>query len=193
MRKYLIVIAALLAIAIITAGCNGTDHTVNEREKVENELNPEKNNHTPGDPEVNNRLGYVSYKEDQLQDHPGKQQVVTIDRNKMADMISRTILKTEGFNQVATLVTDKHVLVAYKKKDDIDSHQAATTAKQTAMSVMPRYFDVYVSENPAMIADLQSLHNSTTRNKNYDNTVARIIANMKQSPQGDDYIENRVR
>lgn len=188
MRKYLI--AVLMILAIITAGCNGMNHTLNEREKVENELNPEKNNQTPVDPEVNDRLGYVSYKEDQLQDRPKKNQVVTIDRNKMADMISKTILKTEGYNQVATLVTDKHVLIAYKKKDDIDSHTAATTAKQTAMSIMPRYFDVYVSENPNIIADLQSLHNATTHNKNYDNTVNSIIADMKQSPQGDDYIEN---
>ncbi|MDY0405231.1 YhcN/YlaJ family sporulation lipoprotein [Virgibacillus sp. 179-BFC.A HS] len=188
MKKYFI--AVLIATAITIAGCNGTNHTVNEREKVENNLNPNKDNQTPVDPEVNHRVGFVNYKKDQLQDRPGRHDVITIDRNQMADMISKQILRTENFDQVATLVTDEEVLIAYKKAEDADPHRAATTAKQTAMSIMPRYFDVYVSDNPTLIADLHSLHNATTKNKNYDNTVDKIIAEMQKSPQGDDYIKH---
>ena len=52
------------------------------------------------------------------------------------------------------------------------------------MSIMPRYFEIIVSDNDVIMHDIQSLHNSTTKNKNYDNYKDEIINEMKKSPQG---------
>ncbi|GGB36538.1 hypothetical protein GCM10011409_12450 [Lentibacillus populi] len=104
----------------------------------------------------------------------------------MADMITRLILRNEGFDEVATLVTDEEVLIAYQKNDNLDDRTAADIASKTAKSTMPGFFDVYVSDNGTLMNDIQSLHNSSATNKNYDNTIEQIINEMNKSPQGRD-------
>lgn len=44
---------------------------------------------------------------------------------------------------------------------------------------MPGYFDVYVSENENVMQDIQSLRNSSVTEENYDNTINRIINEIK--------------
>jgi len=109
---------------------------------------------------------------------------VNTNYEEMADMITRIILQYEGFDEVATLVTDEEVLIVYDRNDEMEDENAADIARKTAVSLMPGFFDIYVSDNEALINDIQSLHNSTTNNQNYDNTIDNIISEMKKSPQG---------
>ncbi|WP_164216575.1 YhcN/YlaJ family sporulation lipoprotein [Virgibacillus sp. YIM 98842] len=178
---------AIFIMLFIIAGCDRTNNTLDEREQRVNELNPEREEHqTPGDQEINDQLGYVHYTQEQFDRNQDDDRVVTMDRNEMASMITRIILRNEAFNQVATLVTGDEVLIAYEIDDGMDENNAAEIARKTAESVMPRYFDIVVSDNPSLIPDIQSLHISETTRPNYQNTIDKIVEEMKTSPQGDE-------
>lgn len=175
----------ILTIIFVISGCsqlNDQPNNDSERDQVAEELDPTRYQETPVDEELNKKLGYVKYTRDQVQKEPTRD--VTIDREKMADMITRIILQNKAFDEVATLVTDEDVLIAYQVNDKIDGDNAAEIARKSAMSVMPRYFEIIVSDNDVIMRDIQSLHNSTTKNKNYDNYKDEIINEMKKSPQG---------
>lgn len=135
--------------------------------------------------DVTSRLGYVRYEKDQLNTEAERNRYVAIDRNKMADTLTRMILRYDGFQDVATLVTDEEVLVAYQKPDDLERDTAADIVKKTALSLMPRFYDVYVSDQDSAFKNIESLQNSSTRGQDYGNTLDSIIEEMKQTPQGE--------
>jgi len=173
---------------LIIAGCDRTNSTLDEREQRVNEINPDREElQAPGDQEINDQLGYVHYTQEQFERNQDEEdRVVTMDRNEMASMITRIILRNESFDQVATLVTGDEVLIAYEIDDSMDENNAAEIARKTAESVMPRYFDIVVSDNPTLIPDIQSLHISETTHPDYQNTIDKIVEEMKTSPQGDE-------
>lgn len=181
----------LLLTAIILAGCGGTDNAADdernqaeERNQIVEELDPEQET-TPSNPSGDDKLGYVRYTKEQIENETEEQHNVTIDRTNLANMITRIILRNDGFNEAATLVTDDKTLIAYDL-DELDAARAADMAKKTAVSILPGYFDVYVSDNETLIHDIQSLHNSSVQDNDYDNTINQIIKEMKKSPQGMD-------
>ena len=170
---------------LITMTACGMDNPKTDQDKIAEELDPTRNKETPVDPEWDSRLGYVNYTKDQFKNEADRNEAIKMDRNNMADTIARIILRNDGFEEIATLVTDEEVLIAYDKNDEILTDEAAAElAKKSAESVTPRFFDVYVSNNPALIPNIQSLHNSTTKRSNYDNTLEQIISEMEKSPQG---------
>lgn len=179
-KKYAFV---FLLCILVVAAC-GTNQEAEEQEQIRNELDPARNDQTEESFEEENRLGFVHYNQDQLKNDHENYPNMTMDRHKYADMISRIILRTEGFNEVATLVTDKEVLIAYEKSDELEDATAADIASHTAMAIMPRYYEVYVSQNSSLIADIQSLHNDNTQEGMYRKTITSIIEQMKKSPQG---------
>lgn len=183
-RKF---IFAILVSTLFISACGTTNRGADEQGQIMNELDPANDDESPSSFEEENRLGYVHYTQDQLKNDDENNHAVTMDRHKIADMISRIILRNEGFDEVATLVTDKEVLIAYGKNDELEDKIAADIAKKTALSIMPGYFHVYVSDNRSLIPDIQSLHNSNTQQGTYRNTITSIIKEMKKSPQG---IEN---
>ncbi|QKY69810.1 YhcN/YlaJ family sporulation lipoprotein [Lentibacillus sp. CBA3610] len=179
-----------LLTAVILAGCGGTDNAADderqqaeERDQIVEELDPEQET-TPSNPSGDDKLGYVRYTKEQIDNEGENEHSVTIDRTSLANMITRIILRNDGFAEAATLVADDKTLIAYDKEDELDSDQAADIANKTAVSILPGYFDVYVSDDETLIQDIQSLHNSNIQDNEYDNTIDQIIDRMQQSPQG---------
>ncbi|MUK90005.1 hypothetical protein GMD78_16665 [Ornithinibacillus sp. L9] len=176
---------------IALTGCTTDNSLRDEHEKIADELDPTRDEgpvRDPGyeDPEANSRLGYVNYTKEQFEQDPERNRVITMNRTEMADIITRVILRHEAFDEVATLVTGEEVLIAYEKNDLLEANEAADVARKSAESIMPRHFEIYVSDNNVLIRDIESLHNSTTKDPDYDNTIEQIITEMKKSPQGRD-------
>ncbi|GIO28636.1 YhcN/YlaJ family sporulation lipoprotein [Ornithinibacillus bavariensis] len=178
------VLISIVSVSILLSACAHTDTSTGEREQVLDQLDPNRENKTQNTTDINDKFGYVNYKRDQLVQDREDNHVASINRVEMADTIARLILRNEGFNQVAALVTDEHVLIAYDRDEGLSSEVAADIASKTAVSVMPAFYDVYVTDNDTLIPDIQSLHNTTTSSMNYNNTINRIIKEMKKSPQG---------
>ncbi|UJL45190.1 YhcN/YlaJ family sporulation lipoprotein [Virgibacillus sp. NKC19-16] len=178
-------ISVVFIVLFALAGCGDTNNAGDDPNEAE-PLNPTREQQPPVNEELDEKIGYVRYTKDQVDNDRERNRNITLDRNEMANTITRVILRNDGFEEVATLVTDEEVLIAYEKDEDIDENNAADIAKKTAMSIMPGFFEVYVSDNEVLIEDIESLSNSTTENRNYDNTIDRIIEEMEKSPQGND-------
>ncbi|RKQ29606.1 YhcN/YlaJ family sporulation lipoprotein [Oceanobacillus halophilus] len=182
--KTIIITMITLSSFFIMSACNtDTDNTMQERDKVAEELNPNNEREATDNQDLNQQLGYVKYSKNDLDEN--MEQEAKIDRPEMAEMITRTILRNDGFEEVATLVTDQEVLIAYEESDKNETGRTAEIAKKTAESMMPSFYEIYVSKNSTLMQDIQSLHNSTT-NRNYDNLIEQLIKEMKKSPQGKD-------
>lgn len=130
------------------------------------------------------RLGYNRYSRGEV-DKLDEVRYGIMDREAVSDLITRYMLQANAFKDAATLVTDSEVLVAYTKEDDVDRDRAADIAKKTAISTVPRYFEVYVTDQKDMYKDLASLSNMKTSDKNYRNMLESTIKEMRKSPQGE--------
>lgn len=106
-----------------------------------------------------------------------------IDRDQLAKSISSLVIQLPTVEDVATLVTDEEVLVAYETDSD-DKFEVADQVKKTAISIVPRYFHVYVSDNEAMISQIQSYSPLETTNRDLDQILNKTIKEMLKSPQG---------
>lgn len=185
MHSKVFLTAFLMFIFSLTA-CGQIDNAAEPNDEPLDPTREQRQQQTPADQELENELGYVRYTKDQVDNDRERNRTMEIDRNEMANMITRNILRNDGFEEVATLVTDEEVLIAYQKDESKDEDSAADIAKKTAMSIMPAFFEIYVSDNHLLIEDIHSLHNSsTTPNHDYDNTIDRIINEMEKSPQED--------
>ncbi|MBP2076481.1 YhcN/YlaJ family sporulation lipoprotein [Oceanobacillus polygoni] len=187
------ILVMMLTITTILVGCTTFDNSTSEREQILDELDPTRNTPEPTDDELSSKLGYVRYTKDQLDNEMenGEQQL-TIDRNEMADMITKIILRNDGFEEVATLVTDKEVLIAYQRNEELSAEEAADVSEKTAASIMPSFFNIHVSDNETLMQDIQSLHRSTSENRNYDNTIHAIIKEMEKTSKENRNIKDAV-
>nr|WP_286170849.1 YhcN/YlaJ family sporulation lipoprotein [Bacillus sp. NTK071] len=109
--------------------------------------------------------------------------VVYLDRERLADMITSMAIVLPYVNDVATLVTDEEVLIGYNSTTK-DRDATADQVKKTALSVIPRYYHVYVSDEQGMIAEVERYENGTTASGELDKSIEQTIAKMKKAPQG---------
>ncbi|WP_186576367.1 YhcN/YlaJ family sporulation lipoprotein [Aquibacillus kalidii] len=186
-----LILTTLFATSITVSGCASNDEAERDLNRTldgdDNDVNrfDTETESNRNDDELSSQLGYVHYKEEDLDQDVEEHFYVSVDRKKMADTITRLILRYDGFNDAATLVTDDEVLIAYDKPERLDREQAATIVKKTGLSVLPRYYHVYVSDRDVTFRDIQSLQNSSTLDDDYENTLNNIIEDMKQAPQGE--------
>jgi hypothetical protein len=184
MKKIFASITTICLLLVISA-CNTNDETDNSvqdmqnRNQIQDELNPNDEFKSRSNQDINHQLGYVRYSKDEIDAQNLNNHEAKIDRREMADMITRLILNNDGFNEVATLVTDQEVLIAYDRDQNSDSKLTKEIAQKTAESVMPRFYKVYVSDNKSFMYDIQSLHNSNT-NRDYDQLIQKLIKGMEK-------------
>ncbi|WP_082233495.1 YhcN/YlaJ family sporulation lipoprotein [Halobacillus massiliensis] len=181
-KKFKIWIAVPLSLLILNGCQNPQQDEFNaddEDHAIEGDAMDNYNENT-----ADGQVGYVRFQKDQLDQEKERNHTIKVNREQMADMITRMILRYPGFEDVATVVTDDKILVAYKKPDDREPEVAADMVKKTAYSLVPSFYHVYVSDDPASFGDIESLGNSTVYDKQYTNVVNQIVERMKKSPQG---------
>lgn len=152
-------------------------NAINVADHDHNDLyNKEKDNDTD--------YGYVRYQKSPVANDTEKaQNIATLDREEAADSISKLSSTIPNVNDVATLVTDEDVLIAYKT-DTKDRNATADQVKRTAMSIMPRYYHVYVSDNPQHIQDIERFSEANTKAESVEESIHLTIKEMLKSPQG---------
>ena len=138
------------------------------------------------------RFGYTRYTKDQVGNDEDELRYGVIDREQLSDLISRFILQGEGMKDASTLVTDSEVLVAYTPEGNMEREVAADIAKKNAMSVVPRYYEVYVSDQQNMYRELATLSNMRTEDEEYRDSIESVIKQMRKSPQGEKMINDET-
>jgi hypothetical protein len=142
---------------------------------------------------VNNKnkaadFGYVRHQKDPTASNRSSKHYVAVDREKLADNISKMSSDLPNVHDVATLVTDEEVLVAYATDSD-DRNETADQVKRTALSFVPRYYHVYVSDDVNLIKNVESYATLSSNSRNVDRLVDQLIRKMLTSPQGRDVSE----
>ncbi|MEH7179008.1 YhcN/YlaJ family sporulation lipoprotein [Neobacillus vireti] len=189
MKKWSIIIGFCLLLT--AAGCSkdmanrdvyeesgDTINVNNKREELYNEGG------SRGVRNVSEDYGFVRHQRSPvLGDQGGTKHYSAIDREQVANIISQLSTDIPNVNDVATLVTDQEVLIAYSS-DTKNRNQTADQVKRTAMSVVPRYYHVYVTDDTNLMRDVENLANMDSTSKNARNSVNSLITQMKKSPQG---------
>ncbi|SFF90116.1 Sporulation lipoprotein YhcN/YlaJ (Spore_YhcN_YlaJ) [Halobacillus alkaliphilus] len=180
--KKLTILPILLACLLMITGCNETTDREEETRDGDTLNGNAMDNYN--DQPLEGQVGYVRFKKDQLDQEAEKNRDIKVNREQMADMITRMILRYDGFEDVATLVTDNEILVAYQPPNNHDREQAADMVQKTAYSLVPSFYHVFVSDDPASFGDIQSVSTSTVYDEQYTEVIDSIIKKMKKSPQG---------
>lgn len=188
MKKYTI-ISSLLALTALT-GCGDSDDNAGVYHESGNTIYRVDQNELYNANGVKNKgkemtnFGYVRHQKNPV---PGDANVYrntpTMDREKVADLISKICTTIPNVKDVGTLVTDEEVLVAYNT-DSKDRMLTADQVKRTAMSVVPRFFHVYVSDNPDMMNQIERFGRLDSDSRNVDQIITSTIQQMIKSPQG---------
>ncbi|MEH7237063.1 YhcN/YlaJ family sporulation lipoprotein [Bacillus sp. JJ1562] len=188
MKKYTI-ISGLLALTALT-GCGASDDNAGVYHESGNTINRIEQNELYNTKGVKNdgkemtNFGYVRHQKNPV---PGRVNVYSnlpaMDREKVADLISKICTTIPNVNDVGTLVTDEEVLVAYDT-DSKDRNLTADQVKRAALSVVPRFFHVYVSDDPDMMKQIERFGTLDSDSRNVDQIITSTIQQMVKSPQG---------
>ncbi|OIK10247.1 sporulation protein [Bacillus sp. MUM 116] len=190
MKKFIIIILGLCTITTIT-GCSKDMNNRDVYEESGNSINvnnkrTELYNEGAGRSvrNVSNNFGYVRHQKSPLMnDNTANNHYTALDREQLANIISKYSTNLPNVNDVAALVTDQEVLVAYTT-DSKDRNLTADQVKRTAMSVVPRYYHVYVTDKKSLMRDIENLSHMDSTNKNSRSSINYVIKQMKDSPQG---------
>src|SRR5699024_11101764 len=134
--------------------------------------------------DLEHQVGFVRYSENDINVmDDDEKEIPQLNREQMADTITKILMQQKSYKEAATLVTDKHVLIAYDTGDESDnSEKLRKTATKTAETIVPGFYDVYVSDKPTHIDDIHSLHHETT-STNANNTIEKIITEKKKTKE----------
>ncbi|MGG0716119.1 YhcN/YlaJ family sporulation lipoprotein [Robertmurraya massiliosenegalensis] len=113
-----------------------------------------------------------------------------MDREKTADTISKLCTDLPHVDDVSTLVTGEEVIVVYDTESD-NRNLTADQVKKTAMSVVPRWFDIYVTDNTALRKNVESYATMDSDSKKIEYALNELIKEIKKSPQGNNDDNNQ--
>lgn len=128
--------------------------------------------------------GYQRYDREHVHNN-GRQDIIpAVDRSLLADSVTRLVLTNDVVSEAGALVTDKYVLVAYDAQAD-NREYVADQVKRSALSIVPRYYEVFITDNPDHFDEIERFQHMTSGSPNMEGALEQTIAEMTQfSPQG---------
>ncbi|MDZ5472131.1 YhcN/YlaJ family sporulation lipoprotein [Bacillus sp. 31A1R] len=155
---------------------NQTGHTLNVNDQRAEIYN------RPDD--VSEDFGYVRHQKSPIAgDNRSLDHYAAIDREKVADIIGKYCTEIRDVDDISTLVTDEEVLIIYNTTSK-NRFETADQVKKMAMSVVPRWYHVYVSDNTNLRKQVESYATLDSDSRNVENGIDGIIDEMLKSPQG---------
>ncbi|MRX54594.1 sporulation protein [Bacillus idriensis] len=174
--------ASLIGMIIMT-GCQNTASENELFEENGNTVNVNNENGIKNGKDTNSGFGYVRHVKNNLAQENDYDKVPQVDYEKTANAISSLIVQLPNIQDVATLVTDEEVLIAYQS-DTKNRNETADQVKKTAISVVPRYYHVYLSDDPEMIKQVEGYSGLDPESRDIDQIINNTIKEMLKSPQG---------
>lgn len=130
-----------------------------------------------------NSYGYTRYQRTQIEPNNQQQYIPIVNREELSDGIARLVLTNDDVHEAGALVTDKYALVAYTT-DSEDRDFVADQVKRSALSIVPRYYDVYITDDPNHFDEIERFEQLSTATPEVNNTIEQTIDEMLTSPQG---------
>jgi len=110
-----------------------------------------------------------------------------MNKEQTADNIGQILVMLPGVEDASVLVTDQEVLIAYitNEKRDSERFEIADQVKKTAISAVPRFYHVYITDDPTLRQNIENIASMNARSSNKDTTVRDTVKLMlERSPQG---------
>lgn len=126
------------------------------------------------------------YKRDQatpVRNSQNNQNITTVDYGEIANSINKMVIQLPTIQDSATLVTDQEVLIAYETSSD-DREMVADQVSKTGLSIVPRFYHVYISDNQEMIHEIERFRALGTNSPRVEQILETTINEMLESPQG---------
>ncbi len=131
-------------------------------------------------------FGYRRYQKQQFKAQP------QLDRDQLANNVTRLALSNQHVEEAAALVTSKYVLIAYDASSG-DREEVAEQVKRSASSILPRFFKIYLTDDHGMFEEIERFQGLSTRSKQTGRSLEETIKEMQLSPQGDRKIRTEER
>lgn len=132
----------------------------------------------------NDNFGYVRHTRNPVQgDNVTEDYYAAVDREQLANIISHQGTVVPNVDDVSTLVTGSDVLIVYST-DSKDRNLTADQMKKTAMSVVPQWYHIYVSDNTTLRKNVENFAKLETDTPDIKTSLSGLIQEMKKSPQG---------
>lgn len=129
-------------------------------------------------------FGYVRHQRNPVMGtNSSNDHYAAIDREQLANMISQYSTDVPNVDDVSTLVTDEEVLIVYKT-DSKDRFETADQVKKMGMSVVPRFYHVYVSDDTKLRRNVENFATLDSDSKKVESMIDGLIKQMLKSPQG---------
>ena len=184
------ILTGMSAIALLS-GCAELNESTSLYEKSGTTINVRSRNDLYNEHGVRNgadsrltNFGYVRHQKSPIPGNTTQYATIPVlNRENVADLISKLCTQLPNVYDVGTLVTDDTVFVVYKT-DSTNRFETADQVKKTAISVVPRYYHVYVSDNPRMFQDIERFGRLDANSRNVDQILQQTIKDMLKSPQG---------
>ncbi|BDG81435.1 putative lipoprotein YutC [Bacillus subtilis] len=175
----------------LLSGCGGAGfNNAEQNAQHQNETRPihvSDRNEAFNRHDENEQFGYVRYQKEQLDSE--QQETPAPDREETAHIISSLTVQLPHIQDAAALVTDQEALVVYKT-DSKNRELTADQVKKTAVAVIPRYYHVYISDNPNHMQAIKNYSNLGSGSRDVRDIMSGTIQEMKTSPQGSPVSEN---
>ncbi|WP_339147602.1 MULTISPECIES: YhcN/YlaJ family sporulation lipoprotein [unclassified Sutcliffiella] len=137
--------------------------------------------------DVNHNQSRFGYVRDQAEPVRNSQRynenIAAVDYGEIANIINKMVVQLPAIEDSATLVTDEEVLIAYETNSD-DRELTADQVSKTGLSIVPRYYHVYISDNPEMIHEIERFRSLAVTSPRVDEILDTTIKQMLKSPQG---------
>lgn len=181
MKKWILLLSTC-AVTLI-AGCQGimgNEAPTQEQQTIQHHHTQQQINREDVD---RTKFGFVRYTGAQIRKNNASPNVAYYDRSLLADSITKMTVYLPGVHEAASLVTDKYALIVYQT-DTQDRERMATQVRRTAEAVLPRFYDVYVSDNFEMFDDIERFGALSSQSPDVEQIMSQTINEMQQSPQG---------
>lgn len=134
--------------------------------------------------------GYSRHTYEEMQQNNDHAGALVVNRDMLAEGISRMLVDNRSINEAAVLITDKYALAVYEQQDDGQPENlVADQVKRSVMASIPSFYEVYVSNDPSHIKEIARYENVTAGSKEYAWMIKETIEEMKTRPQGNVDIE----
>ncbi|UOE93668.1 YhcN/YlaJ family sporulation lipoprotein [Alkalihalobacillus sp. LMS39] len=129
------------------------------------------------------QFGYVRHQSAQLGQHR-EPEAAYFDRTLLADTITKMGVFLPGVEEMGTLVTDKYAIIVYEESQNNNADNLEEQVYLTAASILPRFYDVYVTNNPEMFENIERFGTLSSRTPNVDRFLEATIRELESGDGG---------
>ncbi|GIN56671.1 YhcN/YlaJ family sporulation lipoprotein [Lederbergia ruris] len=181
---------SLILLTASLAACGGNNVAENDDfyPKSGNSINKEEQADVYNEEASDEQFGFVRQVKSPTPNNPKDAKPIQwMDREKAALHISELLVVLPHVSDASVIVTDQEILVAYTTdaNDEKGRFETADQVKKSVLNYVPRWYHVYVTDDPKLRQDVENIGSMTTQSPDKDRTVKMVVDRMlERSPQG---------